>query len=376
MARTNPSPRGFSLIELVVAMLFVGLLMAGMMRVYSASIRSFHSQQETLGAQRMNRLAFDQLSDDFQQAGYMYPDRSVAPWITAGAVQKSFVINPGQTFTAQKLNDAGALVGETITADEVVFARDVPVARTATLAGAVGPGAGVYATLPLAFTPGAATPILKGDIVILWDQNFEFFFVKDDLGAGNTVTIDPDGHLIDSQWITGANGEVRRDHALGTQVSFVRPNQLVRYSLQPIALDPAVPGMTVPCLVRQQATYPMNTTVAVNWTTTQGTVLAENISGFRVDMSADGGTTWTRAATWAAWKTALDPKLKAQNMKGYQGMDLNPLWFKFANLVFRLDITSRTPTQRSEFTGSPLVRAFRERTLTMLLMPRNFALGL
>jgi hypothetical protein len=93
-------------------------------------------------------------------------------------------------------------------------------------------------------------------------------------------------------------------------------------------------------------------------------------------MSADGGSTWTRAASWAAWKTALDPKLKAQAMNGYQGMDLNPLWFKFANLVFRLDITSRTPTQRAEFSGAPLVRSFRERTLTMLLMPRNFALGL
>jgi type II secretory pathway pseudopilin PulG len=365
--------------ELVVALLFVGLLMAGMMRVFSSSIQSFYSQQETIGAQRMGRLAFDQLSEDFQQAGYLYPDRSLAPWMTATAAQKTFQVDPGVTFTTNRPSDSGdgTTTAESITGDVVMFTRDVPLNISATLAADVGPASGTTATLPLTIAPGATDPVRKGDIAIIWDQNFEFFFVDADLGAGTTVTLDPAGNFIDNQWLTGANPEVVRNHAKETPVTFIRPNQVVRYSLQPIALDPSAPTVTVPCLVRQQAPYPNDPGVAINWAATAGTVLAENISQFRVDISSDGGGSWTRTGAWASWKTALNTKLLAQGISGYKGIDVNPAWYKFGSIVFRLDITSRTATRRAEYNAAgPTARAWRDRSLTMLLMPRNFALGL
>lgn len=370
---------GFSLIELVVAVLFVGLLMAGMLQIFATSIQSFYSQQETLGAQRMSRLAFDQLSDDFQQAGYMYPDRSTPPWMTGTAAQKTFLITPDVTFTAKRPDDANPalLVDETITGDEVVFLRDMPLHYTTTLSADIGPIAGVTATLPIKADPAATDPVLQGDIAIIWDQKFEFFFVNADLGSGTSVAINPNGNFVSNQWLTGANGEVFRDHKKDTLVTFVRPNQVVRYTLQPIALDPSIPKQLVPCLVRQQAPYPTNPATAINWAGVNGTVLAENVSAFRLDISPDGGSNWTRAATWAAWKTALEPKLKAQSMNGFQGMDTNPLWIKFAHMVFRLDINSRTTTRRTDFdqASATPTRAYRNRQLTMMLTPRNYALG-
>ena len=69
--------RGFSLVELLVALVFISLLMAGMLRVYGSAIQGFATANETIKAQRDNRWALQAVQDDQQTAGYYFPVRPV-----------------------------------------------------------------------------------------------------------------------------------------------------------------------------------------------------------------------------------------------------------------------------------------------------------
>lgn len=60
---------GFSLVELLVAMVFTALLMAGMAKVFQASLGTFYTAGEKMSSARRNRLSLDILYDDLNTAG-------------------------------------------------------------------------------------------------------------------------------------------------------------------------------------------------------------------------------------------------------------------------------------------------------------------
>ena len=56
MIRTDRTrTHGFSLVELLIALVFISFLMAGMLRIYGSAIQGFVAANETVKAQRDNR---------------------------------------------------------------------------------------------------------------------------------------------------------------------------------------------------------------------------------------------------------------------------------------------------------------------------------
>src|ERR1035438_9317681 len=132
--QSRPSDQGFSLVELLVALVFMSLLMAGMAKVFQSSVKSFATTNETMGAQRTNRWALDQISDDFSQAGLVFPDRAM-PSFVISAAESLFSITPGVAVagvTRVSDSDPTSTQTEAVTADVVQFFMDVPLAVTGT----------------------------------------------------------------------------------------------------------------------------------------------------------------------------------------------------------------------------------------------------
>ncbi|HTL99216.1 MAG TPA: prepilin-type N-terminal cleavage/methylation domain-containing protein, partial [Holophagaceae bacterium] len=60
----RPRIAGFSMVELLVALVFISLLMAGMLRIYGSAIQGFSAANESVKAQRDNRVAMQGIEDD------------------------------------------------------------------------------------------------------------------------------------------------------------------------------------------------------------------------------------------------------------------------------------------------------------------------
>ncbi len=379
---------GFSLIELLVALVFVSLLMAGLLQVFGASLSGFKSASANAGAQRTNRWALSLLEDDLQSAGYLFPVRTVTgSGVRLGAgAQEPFVILPARATQAVYPGPGGAgTVAENLNPapDEVQFLMDVPLPITARLSGSMPD----EATLPLQVDTGSLADLQAGDLAVVLDSNLEFGVVQ--AVVGNRVTLNTSAAVQQNAggWGTSAGPGLSNWslHQSQAEVLFVRPMQVVRYSIQPSAVDPADPAIRIPCLVREQTPYPIGGG-AIDWTAAgiQRTVVAENVTGLRVDISVDGGLNWERgaAADWATIAARLNNRLAAS----YPATRLrsvtdpaNPFWYRFIPVTLRLDLTTRS-TQRVlqdvANSGAGPAYGFRERRQTLMITPRNFGLGL
>ena len=154
---------------------------------------------------------------------------------------------------------------------------------------------------------------------------------------------------------------------------------VTRYAIQARSWDPSNPGTTVPSLVRQQAAYPIGGTL-INWAAGVGItteVIAENIDGFVVNLSFDGGTTWQRsgAANWNA--IVANISANTPGGKSVKPRDpTNPLWFRTFPFLLRMDVTSRSAAPRAESATTAGQAAYVHRTQTLMVSPRNFGLPL
>ncbi len=394
------SNTGFSLVELMVALIFISVLMAGMLKVYGTSIQSFAAANETVKAQRDNRWAVQNLSDDLETAGYFFfsAGRTLGAGVSiASGAQNPMMLFPGQTITNQAVTNPGnpssGTTAETITFDEIQFLRDdiLPVSGSLT---AIPPdSAHIQATL----TNGDFSLVKPGDFVVLMDAApYQMVMVTATPASGTSGTLtlnttavqDPNTGAV----ITAA--VLNLYHQPGVDLLFVRPSQVLRYTLLPLALDPSNTLSTVPCLVRDEQPYPSGGAL-LTWPVATAnaatlsaanvvrTILAENVTGLRFDMSLDLGTTWTRAGSWSSTQTNLNTQLGALTTK-YPGLGYatstadatNPLWYRSAPLLFRADITTRTLLKRAEYSGVANTATYRTRTQTILVQPRNFGLGI
>jgi hypothetical protein len=296
------------------------------------------------------------------------------------------VILPARATTVQNPAPAGAgTIAEVLNPapDEIQFLMDVPLPIEARLAGAM-PN---ESTLPIQVVSGTLADLQVGDLAVVMDSNLEFGVVGG--VAGNQVTLDTSAAVQQDAggWGTSAGPGLSSwsVHQAQAEVLFVRPMQVVRYSIQPVAVDPANPAIRIPCLVRQQTDYPVGGAL-IDWTAAgvEQRVVAENVSGLRIDISVDGGANWERgpAADWASIATRINNRLLAL----YPGTRLrsvtdpaNPYWYRFIPVTLRLDLTTRS-TQRVRQdmvnSGAGPAYAFRERRQSLMITPRNFGLGL
>ena len=67
------SQRGFSLVELMIALLITALVMAGVYTTFVVQQRSFTAQDQVAETQGSSKIAFDMIVNDIRNAGYGYP---------------------------------------------------------------------------------------------------------------------------------------------------------------------------------------------------------------------------------------------------------------------------------------------------------------
>jgi len=375
----RPLQHGFSLIEMLVAVMFVGILTAGMLRIYSANLASFQRVNDTIASQRRGRWALASLQDDVSSIGYFafVPFNQPTGYSVASGTQEPFMILPSPTpvlVTGPNPNNPG---GALITAplapnpDELQFVGDLPLPIQATLASP--PTASALTINP---TSGSMADVQPNDVVAILDANFEQ--VKVGTISGTTLSVLPSSmEVYGSTQVAGlALTSAPSYHPGGTPVAIFRPNVVTRYSIQARAWDPSNPAITVPCLVRQQTVYPTGGNL-INWANVQTDVIAENIEGFTVDVSFDGGATWLRQGS-ANWDAIVAKMVtKAPGGKALNPRDpANPLWFRNFPCLIRMDVVSRSAAPRSENSDVAGVAAYIRRTQTLMVTPRNFGLPL
>lgn len=374
---------GFSLVEMMVALVFISILMAGMFNVFASTTSAFVTQTETMAVQRKARWGLSLLQDEVLEVGYLMPVR-VPGGLLAGATVQPPLMMQRTGYTPP---------GGTTPVDEFQMVYDIPLDVQGTATGAVAIGNTAMAV----HIPSGSASIQAGDMIFVQDSAWELLTVKSTAGTGTEITINIEGDptkLLDPSYGTPLNPMVHasfeKAHLVGAPITVIRPLQIVRYAVVPRPLDPSDPANLVPCLVRQSQALVGNAgsiwAPALNTPAANEQVLLENVVGFAMDWSLDGGKTWLRAGgagnTWASISTALDTALKASTsplvqQAGGAFNPSNPMWMNFAPLLIRIDLTTRSEIQRSEFNAAAATPtlAYRTRTETMFLSPRNFALG-
>lgn len=374
--------KGFSLTEMLIAMLFVSLLMAGMLQVFAAGLKGFRQADATLGAQRTIRWAVALLEEDLQGLGFFFPLRPVPGNIDLGTGQNPLMLLPDQSVEVKVRPPSGLVpVSETLTSDEIQYLTDQPLRISARLqSDATSVNQAVIEVLS-----GTLSDVQVGDFMAVLDPAFEVVQIKTVDATSGTVTLETNAAV--QQDAAGnpsgvSPGFAAGNHKRGAQVLFVRPMQVVRYSIQPFAVDPADPSLQIPCLARQQTAYPANGAL-IDWSAVAATPVAEQVTRLRFDVSVDGGRSWARegAATWAALRGKIETQLTAMNAKDPFPVSLTnsatPLWYRQVPMLIRADITSRTSVRLdlSSERGTPQY-GFRERTQSLLISPRNASLAL
>ena len=379
--------RGFSLVELMVALVFISFLMAGMLKIFQASTSTFASLSETLAIQRNARWGLNLLQEEVLQAGFLLP-----PYVTPNLnptsasaqppllMQATGYIPPDETVPVDELQmvvDMPMNVSGTFTSDPVIAGTDLKVS-----------------------IPSSASEIRGGDVMMVLDSNWELFTVdqvsQTAVKIKNETTSTPLQDAYGNQVQPFRHPTVQFVHKATAEFTFYRPMTVVRYTVVPRKLDPSDPNGTVPCLVRQRR--PLSTDPSNIWAPDQDTpqttapadeqILLEGVTGFRVDWSFDGGKNWVRAGgsgnDWASVRNAVNTLLTTSTspvvLQSHGVSNLaDPFWPRYTPILIRIDVSTRTRLKRTEYNTNldptKPQATFRTRTETLLLSPRNFGLG-
>jgi prepilin-type N-terminal cleavage/methylation domain-containing protein len=374
---------GFSLVELLVAVVLVSLLMAGMFNIFKSTASNFQTSIETLGMQRNARWGLTMLQDEVLNAGFLLPPR-VLPQISVDPAAQPPVYMGPTDYTPD---------GATEAVDEVQFIMDLPLNIQGTLTDDVE---AFKDTIPVNI-PSGASLIQAGDIMFIQDSASAFLVVESASATSvkfKTSTSSAGG-FVDAYGDETSQGglidfKLYNAHKKGATVTFIRPLQVVRYTVVPRKLDPSDPDAVVPCLVRQMR--PLVGNAGEIWAPPSGTpqaieqIILEGVTGFKVDWSLDGGKTWiiksgASGGKWNETRAYIDQTIKdstnpfVRQSKGVADPS-DPFWPNYLPVLMRIDVETRSRIKRTEYNPTdPTASAYRTRRETLMLSPRNFALG-
>ena len=391
MAKGYRCPRaGFSLVELLVAVMFIGILMAGMANVFKSSVSTLATASEGISSARRNRMSIDLLYDDLNTAG-LYITDLVSPPLLATA-NPAFYVLPNMPV-------AGAAADDPQTADQLYFYLDLPLPFEGTL---VGTGGGIGTNT----ARSAGQLVMAGAAPVVADNTFsidcgnaayanmvqagyyavvkdswEVSYVQAPAPAGTTVTFTTGANSSVAMTGVGPSGApTKTQHLLNSAVLFYQPAQMVCYSVQMKLYDPQK-ATGVPCLVRDQGTYSAAGFIAVP---ALQTIVAENVAGFKVYLSANSGQSWAGlnaaysgfANGWTnGIQAALNTQLAASGRPNFTTTAGDQSWLRDIPTLVRLDITTRTATKRSEYSATPLTTtAYKNFTQSLVIVPRHSGL--
>jgi len=369
--------RGFSMVELLVALVFTMILMVGMGAVFKASLTTFHTAGEKLSSQRRNNMSLDLLGDDLNNAGMYLTDLANLPSVSSGNPPFQIVPNPS------------TITGVTQGADELYFYMDEPLPFDGTLTSSAS---STKSASELVASESAASSsdytytidchesayakqVAQGQTFIFKDAWDTGYVSATPVVSGTSVTVVAGASSSSAITGSGASGlPSKAKHITGSGVLFVKPAQLVKYSIQLLKLDPDS-ATGIPCLVRDQGAY---STSGFTADSALRQVITENVAGFRVYLSADSGQTWVGGSaysTWSAVRTALNAQLATYGRADYLTTANSEHWFRSIPVVVRVDVTTRTARQRTEYSDSTTpTLAYKEQTQSVVIVPRHFGL--
>jgi len=380
----------------MVALLFTLLLMAGLATVFKASLSSFYTSGESLSNTRRSRMSIDLLSDDINLACMYLTDLTVPPQ-TLKNVPPFFII-PNVPIT-----NAGA--DDPARTDELYFYIDEPLPFEGTLQGAstqrtaadmVLSGGDVEAQgssyVVNCFSHEYAKQVEDGQVAILKDF-WEAVYVTNSKASGSVVTFAPGASPHAGIVGSGPSGlPTRANHIPGTSVMFVRPAQMIRYRIVMLQLDPDPERPNgVPCLVRDQGLYTWDGSgfdgdeSGVGAAPRSRQIITENVSGFKVYLSANDGKDWAGlglgdtgfASGWdssSGIRGQIDKQLGATGRPGFQTTRGREHWFREVPTLVRIDLSTRTATRRTEFSKERKELAHKEMAQSLIFVPKHFGL--
>ena len=415
MAELAPSrrPNGFSLVEMMVVMMFMLILMAGMATVFKTSLANLYTSGEVLSSARRSRMSIDQLTLDLNTAGMYLIDPNDDPAFSTN--NPSFYILPNMPCVGAP---GTPQTGEPATADQLFFYMDqaLPFEGTLTVVPAATAGPLVLSgALPTSanytYTVDCKNATYAQQVLDTYNtantngQPEPWFIFKDAFETGY-ISQAPVVAGTTVQVVAGASPNVgitgvgtsglptKTTHLVGSGVLFVQAAQMVRYSVQYLQLDPTNANGT-PCLVRDQGTY--SPTGFVSNLPQQ--IITENIAGFKVYLSVNAGQTWAGtdlgvgvsgfAAGWTNGILTTDALSLANQVaaevtagwvtpSGIQAVNLanNPDWFRYLPVLVRVDVTTRTASQRADYSSAGNALAYKTQTQSLVFVPRHSGLTL
>jgi hypothetical protein len=392
---------GFSLVEMLVALVFTMVLMAGMASVFKASLSTFYTSGETLSSARRNRMSIELLGQDLDTACMYLTDLSVAPLFNPA--HPPFYILPNMALVGAP---ASPLPDDPTSADEVFFYLDQPLPFEGTISGPSGSAVaarsageivasatGDITSSDTAFnlqcgTSTYAKMVTKGQMFIFKDS-WETGYVSTDpsIDASGTVVqvvLGTNPTNSSSAAITGSGPTglpMKASHMTGKGVVIFQPAQVIHYSVQFLKLDPDPANVNgIPCLVRDQGTFDG----AGNFITNQPQqIITEGVTGFKAYLSVDSGTNWaglgkTYSNFDLGWTAGilndLNTYLVNSVKNGFAVIAGNPNWFRSIPTLVRVDVTTRTATQRAEYSPAGNALRYKQLTQSLVFVPRHSGL--
>lgn len=366
--------QGYSLVELLVALLFTMILMAGMATVFKTSLSSFVTSGEKLSNARRNRMALDMLSDDLNISGQYLTQLDQYPsWVLTS--NPGFWIEPGAD--ASIPDQLHLAFNEALPFDA---ALSLPAGETTTTSNA----AAVMARTTLQDYPSSFTlttrsdqaSLVKSGMYLVFKDSFDVKQIQTaEDNADGTISISTMASITDDTGAsTGASGNYFNvPHKDKAPVLVVMPPQQVRYSVKNKNLDPENVGLAVPCLIREQCDY--GKIFASTESSYTSSLIAENVTNLKIWLSVDNGTTWITGTSWANIQAKVNTALEGAGRQGYTSITSNPHWYRDIPALVRIDLTTQTAKSREEYSDSLGKVARKTQTQTLIMLPRYFGLS-
>jgi hypothetical protein len=402
------------MVEMLVALVFTSILMAGMAKVFQASLTTYTASGEKISSARRNRMATDLLYDDLNSAGMSLVD--ITSPLPSGSANPAFYIIPNVPIVYTGTPDPQ----DPTATDELYMAFDQPLP----FEGKLTSGGGSTNTLGTESGSTAGEKVLGASAAVAGTDNSYVidctdasyaksvkvgmsFLVKDNMShqalqilttspSGNSVTVTTTTTPSLSTQVTGRGDSAAlasNRRTVGAGVVFILPLQMVRYHIVMLNLDPNATSHPngIPCLVREQGVFNPNSAFVPDTSLTQ--VITENVAGFKVYLSADSGQTWAGSAVTATglsagWTSGIQAALNTQiasltastsTTKNFTDTS-NPAWYRNIPVLVRLDLTTRTAGKRLEFGTAAEQAAFqadyKNFTQSLVIVPRHFGLPL
>jgi hypothetical protein len=412
--RQLPRRNGFSLVEMMIALAFTMVLMIGMASVFKASLSSTFTSGELLSSVRRNQMSIDLLGSDLNTACMYLVNLDAPP--TTSATNPPFYIQPNMPI--YQINNtttppSTALSTDPTTTDELYFYLDQAFQFEGTLNGPPSQNSAsqlvnsgtAAATSDFTYTVNCTNASYAnqinqaqatGNLYIIFKDSFETPYVSSVTVGATTVTGTPITIVTGASSTSGITGTgsaglpTKYKHIPGTGVVFMLPGQMVRYRVQMLMLDPdPTKPNGIPCLVRDQGTYSSGGFV-VDPTQPQQ-IITENVQNFKVYLSANAGQGWagldvTTVGFNSGWggtnptsgsqtiEGELNAQLVAENPKSATTIPGDPNWFRSVPILVRVDVTTRTATQRTEYSSTANTAAYKQMTQSLVFVPYHSGL--